>query len=640
MSRFHLFIFISLLFLTCKLQAQVMINKGSVVNATNGAVINVKGYLENESGEINVNFNQGLTAEIIVQNDFTNNAIAGGDGFYKIYGDWVNNSVFNSGTGSVFLLGNNQLLTGLESTYFFNLILNGTDAKTQTINQYVSGVLSLNHIELKTENFGLYVINDDANAITRTTGFVSSVSTGYLSRSTNSENYYLFPVGSSLNQTRYRPVEISPDDANPVTFTVRLANTDASLEGFNRDYSEDEICLLNPHFYHRVNRSSGNSSVSMKIYYDNTSDGSWSGIANWSANPDLWQIVQNSSVESNNPMWYAYVDNWDSFLQTPYILYNPNIIPQITEVGPFCENDEPLELAANPQGGIWSGNGIVDEEMGLFDPEVAGVGNHSISYQIDNGDCSAIGQTNISVVEVPEIQIKDVEPFCYKDTIITFSASPTGGLWSGSSISANGLLNVTQIQHGTHLFSYTLSGTCEAVETTELTIYPPIIDAELIATSPTCIGNNDGFIQVSVVGGTEPYFFYWNDESSSETGYLSGLTSGAYSVSIIDAYGCSLIRNQIVIPESDNDCVFIPNAFTPNGDGVNDEWIIDYIELFEESHVQVFNRWGQLLYEGFHGDPPWNGTYNNKPLPTGSYMYIVQLRRDKSSYVGIVTLIR
>lgn len=67
------------------------------------------------------------------------------------------------------------------------------------------------------------------------------------------------------------------------------------------------------------------------------------------------------------------------------------------------------------------------------------------------------------------------------------------------------------------------------------------------------------------------------------------------------------------------------NAISPNGDGVNDEWIIDGIEKFERAEVNVYDRWGQNIFRSIGYATPWNGTNRGKKLPTGSYYYVIEL---------------
>jgi gliding motility-associated-like protein len=88
----------------------------------------------------------------------------------------------------------------------------------------------------------------------------------------------------------------------------------------------------------------------------------------------------------------------------------------------------------------------------------------------------------------------------------------------------------------------------------------------------------------------------------------------------------------------DVDCIKIPNAFTPNGDGPNDTWIIENIDLFPGAYMYIYNRWGQELWIGRPGDE-WNGQYNGKFVPAGTYLYIINLYDGSKPYTGTVTVI-
>ncbi len=88
----------------------------------------------------------------------------------------------------------------------------------------------------------------------------------------------------------------------------------------------------------------------------------------------------------------------------------------------------------------------------------------------------------------------------------------------------------------------------------------------------------------------------------------------------------------------------IPNGFSPNGDGYNDTWQIDLINLFPDCEVEVFNRWGEPLFYSKGYNTPWNGTYNGKPVPVGTYYYLIRLHdKDKKfpdHYTGPLTILR
>jgi len=85
----------------------------------------------------------------------------------------------------------------------------------------------------------------------------------------------------------------------------------------------------------------------------------------------------------------------------------------------------------------------------------------------------------------------------------------------------------------------------------------------------------------------------------------------------------------------------IPNAFTPNGDGDNDTWHVQWLEAFPEATVEIFDRWGRLVFKqkGFPTEG-WDGRSNGRALPMDSYYYILDLKNGKEPIVGNVTIIR
>ena len=85
---------------------------------------------------------------------------------------------------------------------------------------------------------------------------------------------------------------------------------------------------------------------------------------------------------------------------------------------------------------------------------------------------------------------------------------------------------------------------------------------------------------------------------------------------------------------------FIPNVFSPNGDGINDVWQIDFLWNHPECRVEIFDRNGQKIYSSIGYSSPWNGTYNGHPLPVATYYYIIDLRNGDGLFSGPVTILR
>jgi gliding motility-associated-like protein len=86
--------------------------------------------------------------------------------------------------------------------------------------------------------------------------------------------------------------------------------------------------------------------------------------------------------------------------------------------------------------------------------------------------------------------------------------------------------------------------------------------------------------------------------------------------------------------------VQIPNAFSPNGDGINDTWIMPGLQNYARASVEIFNRYGQVVFRSTGYTKPWDGTMNGNPLPVGVYYYIVVPLDAQDKLYGSVTLMR
>ncbi|OQP65696.1 PKD domain-containing protein [Niastella populi] len=123
------------------------------------------------------------------------------------------------------------------------------------------------------------------------------------------------------------------------------------------------------------------------------------------------------------------------------------------------------------------------------------------------------------------------------------------------------------------------------------------------------------------------------------------LSTKSYAITVKNQYGCAATDTVVVKLLCDENRVRIPNGFTPNGDGRNDEFIIKGIGIIK--HLVIFNRWGQKVYDRSNfiaGDRSlcWNGTFNGYPAEAGSYVYFVELECPEGTFSkkGTMTLVR
>lgn len=112
---------------------------------------------------------------------------------------------------------------------------------------------------------------------------------------------------------------------------------------------------------------------------------------------------------------------------------------------------------------------------------------------------------------------------------------------------------------------------------------------------------------------------------------------------MLRAGACSSPVAQVFIKVIDITKLEIPNAFTPNGDGINDVFRIRVTGYFLMDELKIFNRWGQLVFETKQVNKDWDGTLRGKPLPVGTYYWVVEgldVHGEKLRRAGSVTLLR
>jgi len=154
-------------------------------------------------------------------------------------------------------------------------------------------------------------------------------------------------------------------------------------------------------------------------------------------------------------------------------------------------------------------------------------------------------------------------------------------------------------------------------------------------TSPSCDLCLDGQISLTLVdGGSPPFSILW-DNLDTEL-LRTDIGAGSYSVAITDSRDC-LTELAFELDLSYR----IPNAFTPNDDGVNDVWKIGIIEYNPEAVVKIFSSIGELIFESAKGYPdPWDGTRDGEYVPMGTYYYLIYLNEGENPIKGYLTLMR
>ncbi|MBN2729753.1 MAG: gliding motility-associated C-terminal domain-containing protein [Bacteroidales bacterium] len=206
--------------------------------------------------------------------------------------------------------------------------------------------------------------------------------------------------------------------------------------------------------------ASGNGTLN---WYDAASGGNQIGtgltltLNNLSGDTTVWVEAVDGSCISPRIEFHVYV------IATVDAAINP--------VGPFCVSGSVETLTAVNSGGIWSGTGITSSSAGTFDPVIAGVGTHEVTYTTASL-CNDTDTIYIVVVSQLDATITAAGPFCNIDSIITLTAASSGGTWSGTGITngSTGAFNPFVAGLGTHTITYAIAGDCGDTATIDIIV--------------------------------------------------------------------------------------------------------------------------------------------------------------------------
>jgi gliding motility-associated-like protein len=257
-------------------------------------------------------------------------------------------------------------------------------------------------------------------------------------------------------------------------------------------------------------------------------------------------------------------------------------------------------------------------------------------------------QKSDSVIISPSIVVNAIArkdtTICYGDSVQIFGFGGSVYYWTpGTGLSDSILFNpYAKPLVSTTYYFFVFDSICYDVDSVRIGVHPQFtVDA---GQNQTILYDHETYLQGSCSDPTASFLWIPSiglQDSSSLTTLAKPLQTTTYYLLATNANGCTVIDSVIitVVPK-----IRVPSGFTPNGDGINDVWIIDLIELFPNCEVMIFNRWGEKLFysRGYHPSERFDGTYKGKPLPTGTYYYIINLHDEayKEPLTGPLTIMR
>lgn len=273
-------------------------------------------------------------------------------------------------------------------------------------------------------------------------------------------------------------------------------------------------------------------------------------------------------------------------------------------------------------------------------------GSYNVSLSVSSPYCSTQPFTkSISIRSSPSLILSNPPPLVCKNVpsfplqIVSVSNGVAGqGTYTGPGVQ-NNIFNPASANIGSNPIRYTFVGNngCSAETSFAINVFPlPLVNA-----GPDKVSLEGNPVQLE--GNVEPGIpFIWSptqflSPSNVVNPFANPPTDQWYILSATNTAGCES-RDSVLVTVLP--ALIIPNAFSPNGDGINDFWEIRHLSDYPGSRVQVFDRYGKIVFNNTGYARPWDGNMNGRPLPAGVYYYIIDPSNGAGRRQGSVTILR
>jgi len=322
----------------------------------------------------------------------------------------------------------------------------------------------------------------------------------------------------------------------------------------------------------------------------------------------LWSNGSTTSsinVTTSGTYWLEVSNGQCTVRDSINITFNP--IPRV-DLGndtTICQGQTVTLIGDSATSYLWS-NGSTSSSI-----NVTTSGTYWL--EVSNGPCSDRDSINITFFPVPTVNLGNDSVLCQGQEITLNAGGGVSYLWSNGSTSS--AINVTT--SGTYWLEVS-NGLCSYRDSINITFHPvPIVNLGNDIT--LCEGKT-----ITLSGGSASSYNWSNGSTSSS---INVSTSGTYWVEVRN--NCVVHSDTIRISFEDCDCnIYIPNAFSPNGDGLNDQFELQSRCRISQYELVIYNRWGQQLFKSSDITQSWDGHYQGELLPIGEYVYHLYYYRE------------
>ena len=295
-----------------------------------------------------------------------------------------------------------------------------------------------------------------------------------------------------------------------------------------------------------------------------------------------------------------------------------------------CDSTRTLRLTVNPKRTTTIDAAICDRETYLAGGKLqTAAGTYYDTLRTYQG-CDSIIITNLTVHPLPQPDLGPDRGVCIGEVLVLDPGNFIRYRWQDGSTNPDFITNTIS----TYSVTVTDSLGCRNADTMKLTKIYPLPENFMPPDSSLCRGN---VLQVKVPG-----YINYNWSTGSKKNFIDVTKTGTYRLLATDLYGC-IGKDSVYVYFYNCINVQVPTAFTPNDDGLNDTYKPLIPAPVTNYQMQIWNRWGQLMFETKNYKTGWDGTFKSKYQPLGAYVFQITLTDIDGNNVkksGTLMLIR
>ena len=322
---------------------------------------------------------------------------------------------------------------------------------------------------------------------------------------------------------------------------------------------------------------------------------------------------------------------------------NPGVPGTATNNGPVCENSVVSLSAAGGLSYTWTGPGAFSSNKA--NPDVIANATSSGQYTVTITDavgCRSTATTTVRTIK-PAVAVSSTQNICQGDAAVLQASGGVAYTWSpANTLSGATFSNPIARPLSTTRYTVKVRDNTNCTDTASVLV--------VVNTKPAITAGQD---KVTVKGYPVTLDGYIQNTGSITYSWLASPTlndvhllnpvanpqvNTTYVLTASSGGGCGTSFDTVLVKVYND--LYIPNAFTPNGNGLNDTWHIPALQAFPDAVVSIYNRWGKKIFQRSDSSKEWDGTFQKVPQPPGAYAYIIDLKNNHPLLKGVVVLIR